>query len=72
MDIFGLQPYRCARRVSGRKLSVSNGVNAGFVLELLEQNGEWAVTRRYMTLETVAAICEDSRRYITKSGSNLG
>jgi len=26
---------------------------------MLEQNGEWAVTRRYMTLETVAAICED-------------
>ncbi len=26
---------------------------------MLEQNDEWAVTRRYMTLETVAAICED-------------
>ena len=25
-----------------------------------EQNDEWAVTRHYMTLETVAAICEDS------------
>ncbi len=25
---------------------------------MLEQNDEWAVTRRYMTLETVAAICE--------------
>ena len=24
---------------------------------MLEQNDEWAVTRRYMTLETVAAIC---------------
>ena len=27
---------------------------------MLEQNDEWAVTRRYMTLETVAAICEDN------------
>lgn len=27
---------------------------------MLEQNDEWAVTRRYMTLETVAAICDDS------------
>jgi len=26
---------------------------------MLEQDDEWAVTRRYMTLETVAAICED-------------
>ena len=26
---------------------------------MLEQNDEWAVSRRYMTLETVAAICED-------------
>jgi transposase-like protein len=27
---------------------------------MLEQNDEWAVTRRYMTLETVAAICDDA------------
>jgi putative transposase len=26
---------------------------------MLEQNDEWAVTRRYMTLETVAAVCDD-------------
>ena len=26
---------------------------------MLEQNDEWALTRRYMTLKTVAAICED-------------
>jgi len=25
---------------------------------MLEQNDEWAVTRRYMTLQTVAAICD--------------
>ena len=25
---------------------------------ILEQNDEWAITRRYMTLETVAAICD--------------
>ncbi len=25
---------------------------------MLEHNDEWAVTRRYMALETVAAICE--------------
>ena len=28
---------------------------------MLEQNDEWAVTRRYMTLETVAAICHDTQ-----------
>ena len=27
---------------------------------MLEQNDEWAVTRRHMTLETVAAICDDT------------
>lgn len=27
---------------------------------MLEQNDEWAVTRRYMTLETVAAVCDVS------------
>ncbi len=26
---------------------------------MLEQNDEWAVTRRYMTLETVAKVCHD-------------
>ncbi len=26
---------------------------------MLEQNDEWAITCRYMTIETVAAICED-------------
>jgi len=26
---------------------------------MLELNDAWAVTRRYMTLETVAAICKD-------------
>ncbi len=25
---------------------------------ILEQNDEWAITRRYMTLETVEAICD--------------
>ena len=27
---------------------------------MLEQNDEWAVTRRYMTLETVRDVCEDA------------
>ncbi len=27
---------------------------------MMEQNDEWAVTRRYMTLETVQQVCEDS------------
>ena len=26
---------------------------------LLEQNDEWAVSRRYMSLETLAALCDD-------------
>ena len=26
---------------------------------MLEQNDEWAVTRRYMTLETMEEICND-------------
>jgi hypothetical protein len=26
---------------------------------MLEQSYEWAVTRRYMSLETVAQICDD-------------
>ena len=27
---------------------------------MMEQNDEWAVTRRYMTLETVQQVCEDN------------
>ena len=27
---------------------------------MLEQNDAWAVTRRYMALETVAATCDDT------------
>jgi putative transposase len=27
---------------------------------MLEQNDEWAVTRRYMTLETVADVCDET------------
>lgn len=26
---------------------------------MLEQNDEWAATRRYMTLEPVVAVCND-------------
>ena len=29
---------------------------------MLEQNDEWAVTRRKMTLQAVAAICEDTTK----------
>lgn len=29
---------------------------------MLEQNDEWTITCRYMTLETVAAICDTAPR----------
>ena len=29
---------------------------------LLEQNDEWAISRRYMTLETLDALSEDAAR----------
>ncbi len=32
----------------------------GTCAPMLEQKDEWAAARRYMTVETVAAICEDS------------
>jgi putative transposase len=28
---------------------------------MLEQNDEWAITRRYMSLETVRELCNDAR-----------
>jgi len=31
----------------------------GFGAILLEQNDEWAVSRRYMSLETLAGLCDD-------------
>ena len=33
---------------------------------MLEQNDEWAITRRYMTLETVAAICDIAGRVTSR------
>ncbi len=33
---------------------------------MLEQNDEWAITCRYMTLETVAVICEDKTMELVK------
>ena len=46
---------------------------------MLEQNDEWAVTRRYMTLETVAAVCEEGamgpgadRRPVTRMPATVG
>jgi len=46
-----------------RRLVGASGMGLGpwrHHAELLEQNDEWAVTRRYVTLETVAAICGDT------------
>ncbi len=33
---------------------------------MLEQNDEWAVTRRYMTLETIGSVCDDSNVDVAK------
>ena len=33
---------------------------------MLEQNDEWAVTRRYMTLETIESVCEDNHIDVAK------
>ena len=48
-----------------KSLSVNSRPNEAAIKRLvgalmLEQNDEWAITRRYMTLETVAAICKDT------------
>ena len=28
---------------------------------MMEQNDEWAIARRYMTLETIGNVCDDQR-----------
>ncbi len=33
---------------------------------MLEQNDEWAVTRRYMTLETIGTVCDDQNVDVAK------
>ena len=33
---------------------------------MLEQNNEWAVTRRYMTLETIDEVCKDQTVDVAK------
>lgn len=33
---------------------------------MLEQNDEWAVTRRYMTLETIGSVCDDRNIDVAK------
>ncbi len=33
---------------------------------MLEQNDEWAVTRRYMTLETIDEVCKDQTVDVAK------
>ena len=33
---------------------------------MLEQNDEWAVTRRYMTLETIGSVCDDKAIDVAK------
>jgi putative transposase len=33
---------------------------------MLEQNDEWAVTRRYMTLETIGSVCDDRNVDVAK------
>lgn len=33
---------------------------------MLEQNDEWAVTRRYMSLETIESLCDDQTLDVAK------
>jgi len=32
----------------------------------MEQNDEWAISRRYMTLETIESVCEDAAVDVVK------
>ena len=46
----------------GGQLTARNCLRAG-------QNDEWAVTRRYMSLETVAQVCEDQTIDVAKTAA---
>ena len=64
-QIHSTNPFeRLTREIKRRTNVVSIFPNEAAIVRLvgailLEQNDEWAVSRRYMSLETLAGLCDD-------------